>query len=185
MTRLAAVPAVGSHRAQVTEQPPSIHSPQVLVEPPAARILLCPAVPLSWSSLFVGRLRVTEPGAPGLQWGILGGASMASRAQAGRARGGLADSSPLLFPKQPARRCHTRAHGCTRKPSHSPCGKEASATTCEYCPRVVLPLPLVLRAKAVTAARLQGRECEHRAVPCRGLSGFLAPLAKPPDQGRV
>lgn len=136
--RLAAVPAAGSHRAQVTEHPPSVSSSPVLAEPPPAGIVLCcgaGALQLlaGWlqamlSLVLQGHSRET------------GGAS-APRAQAGRAGDGLAGSSPLLFPKQPARRCHTRARGCTRKPSHSPCGKEAPATTCEYCRGLCAPFP--------------------------------------------
>lgn len=87
------------------------------------------------------------------------------KAQAGRARDGLSGSSPLLFPKQPARRCHTRAHGCTRKPGHSQCGKEAPVTICEYCLQVMLPpSPCALSWGCLPAARLWGRESEHKAV---------------------
>lgn len=110
-------------------------------------------------------------------------------AQAGRARDGLVDSSPLLFPKQPARRCHTRARGCTRKPSHSPCGKEAPATTCEYCLQVVLPpSPCAQSWGYLPTARLWGRESERQAVsdagwqlplPQRRLSSLLCPRVSP------
>lgn len=159
--RLVAVPAAGSRRAQVTEHPPSVPSSLVLAEPPAAGIVLrCGAAALrllaGWLQAMLSLvLRGHSRGARG---------ASAPRAQAGRAGDGLAGSSPLLFPKQPARRCHTRARGCTRKPSHSPCGKEAPATTCEYCPRVVLPLPLAPRAGAGPAVRLRGRESEHEAA---------------------
>lgn len=111
------------------------------------------------------------------------------KAQAGRARDGLSDSSPLLFPKQPARRCHTGARGCTRKPGHSQCGKEAPATICEYCLQVMLPpSPCALSWGCLPAARLWGRESEHKAVSnpswqlpppqCR-LSSLAAPVATP------
>lgn len=87
------------------------------------------------------------------------------KAQAGRARDGLSDSSPLLFPKQPARRCHTRARGCTRKPGHSQCGKEAPATICEYCLQIMLPpSPCALSWGCLPAAQLWGRDSEHKAV---------------------
>lgn len=163
--RLAAVPAAGSRRAQVTEHPQSVSSSPVLAEPPPTGIVLCCGA--GALRLLAGWLQATLSLVLQGHSRESGGAS-APRAQAGRAGDGLAGSSPLLFPKQPARRCHTRARGCTRKPSHSPCGKEAPATTCEYCPRVVLPLPLAPRAGAGPAVRLRGRESEQEAAPCPG-----------------
>lgn len=152
----------------------------------------------SWGLRFSWWASSVGPSPPGQQRGSQRGLP-SHRAQAGRARDGLVGSSPLLFPKQPARRCHTRAHGCTRKPSHSLCGKEVPATTCEYCLRVVLPpFPCAQSRGCVPAALLWGRERKREAVSdpswqlpppqCR-LNSFVCqvPGAAPPVvfQGRV
>lgn len=122
--------------------------------------------------------------------------TFATQAQAGRARAGLSGSSPLLFPKQPARRCHTGARGCTRKPGHSPCGKEAPATTCEYCLQVMLPpSPRALSWGCLPAAQLwEGRASTRPSpspagscpLPSAGWAAWHAPVAPPAvHQGRV